>query len=68
MGEVERLHRAFNRTLSPEETKERVHELKREIREEWSRFKIHGRIMQGEEIEDNLLDCLLLFFVKKGIL
>jgi len=68
MGRVERLHKTFNKTLSPKEAKERVNELKREIREEWCRFKIHERTMHGEDVEDSLLDCLLLFFVKKGLL
>lgn len=68
MGRVEQLHKNFNKILSTEETKERVNELKREIREEWTRFKIHEQTMHGEEVEDSLLDCLLLFLVKKGVL
>jgi len=68
MGLVEKLSEQCQQCREPseEELSKSLNVLKRSIRESWKRYKIHRRVMHGEEVRDNPLDMLLLYLIRKG--
>lgn len=68
MGELEVFQRKINRTLSEEDVKVRLEELKREIRQDWESYKRYHSIMHDNRIKDNGLSMVLVYLLKRGIL
>ena len=68
MGELEVFQRKINGTLSEEEIKVRLEELKRDIRQDWESYKRYHSIMHDNTIKDNGLSMVLVYLIKKGVL
>ena len=69
MGNVERLHKYFNHQdpISDGEVGRRLDDIKQEIRREWESYKLSRLMLHGEEVKDNALEMLLIYFIRKGL-
>jgi hypothetical protein len=60
MGQLERLHEYISAAD--------LEKIRRELRQEWDRYKRSRLYGHGEETKENGLDMILLYLIKKGIL
>ena len=65
MGEVEKLNRYLNQRR---DIKWDLEDIKQEIQCDWGDYKHSRLILHGEQVQDNKMDMLLLYLIKKGII
>lgn len=76
MGEVERLDEYFNSGFKSNHSDSMCeHEINRDfdavnqvIKKEWSAYKRSRLILHGERVQDNSLDMILLYLLKRGVI
>jgi hypothetical protein len=71
MGHLERLQKSFNHHSDPlrgHELKQKLDDLKREMMNDWRAYKRSMLMLHGEEVEDNRMDMLLIYLIKRSLL
>ena len=69
MGHLERLSKYSSISVENlDALKGKLRSIKEEIAQEWFTYKRSRAILHGENIQDDQLDMLLVYLIKKGIL
>ena len=68
MGNLERLNRYHNNLESSNsyEVKEKLDSIKQEMVRDWNSYKQSRTVLSDEEVQDNKLDMLIVYLIKRG--